>query len=698
MIKNVTANVNDKIINIETGRVARESSGSVVVTMGGTVILVTVVSTDEKREGIDFFPLTVDFQEMSYAAGKIPGNFFRRDMGRPSEKEMLTSRLIDRPLRPLFPDNYNYETQVIASVLSFDKENDPEPLGILGASAAITVSDIPFAGPVGSVRVCRVNGEFIAFPNFEEQEMSDINLIIAGTKDAVVMVEGDGRFVSEDDMLEAIFFGHKSLQPVIDMQAELRKLAGKEKRSVPADEKDEKFIERVASVGEPLIKELLSDHEKMVRQRKRSEAITSVIELLNGEYGDRGKEIKEAIYDLEKKMVRSMALEEGKRIDGRSFKDVRPIECLVGVLPRAHGSSLFTRGETQAMVLTTLGTERDEQKIESIYGDSFRKFTFHYNFPPYSVGEAKRLGAPGRREIGHGALARRALLPVLLEEDDFPYAVRVVSEILESNGSSSMASVCGASLSLMDAGVPIKDPVAGVAMGLISSGDDIAILTDIIGDEDHYGDMDFKVTGTKDGITALQMDIKISGLTREIMGKALHQAREGRLHILGEMAKVITQSRTEISKYAPRIVIMTVKTDKIREIIGPGGKIIKNISLETGAQINIDDDGKVSIASSDSEGTEKAIEMIENIIKEAQVGELYSGKVIKIMDFGAFVEILPGTEGLVHISQLANERVRKVTDILREGDEVLVKVLEIDDRGKIRLSRKAALGNSKDEI
>ena len=643
MIKNVTANVNDKIIHIETGRVARESSGSVVVTMGGTVILVTVVSTDEKREGIDFFPLTVDFQEMSYAAGKIPGNFFRRDMGRPSEKEMLTSRLIDRPLRPLFPDNYNYETQVIASVLSFDNENDPEPLGILGASAAITISDIPFAGPVGSVRVCRVNGEFIAFPNFEEQEMSDINLIIAGTKDAVVMVEGDGKFVSEDDMLEAIFFGHKSLQPVIDMQTELRKLAGKEKRIVPTDEKDEQFIERVASVGEPLVRELLSCPEKMVRQKKRSEAITSVIESLNEEYGDRGKEIKETIYDLEKKIVRSMALEEGKRIDGRSFKEVRPIECLVGVLPRVHGSSLFTRGETQAMVLTTLGTERDEQKIESIYGNSFRKFTFHYNFPPYS-GEAKRLGAPGRREIGHGALARRALLPVLLEEDDFPYSVRVVSEILESNGSSSMASVCGGSLSLMDAGVPIKDPVAGVAMGLISSGSDIAILTDIIGDEDHYGDMDFKVTGTKNGITALQMDIKISGLTREIMGKALHQAREGRMHILNEMLKAITQSRTEISKYAPRIVIMTVKQDKIREIIGPGGKIIKHISLETGAQINIDDDGKVSIASSDSEGTEKAIEMIENIIKEAQIGELYSGKVIKIMDFGAFVEILPGTE------------------------------------------------------
>jgi len=698
MIKNITANINNKIINIETGRVGRQSSGGVVVTMGGTVLLVTVVSTNEKREGIDFLPLTVDFQEMSYAAGKIPGNFFRRDMGRPSEKEMLTARLIDRPLRPLFPDNYNYETQVITSVLSFDNENDPEPLGILGASAAIMISDIPFAGPVGSVRVCRVNGKLIAFPSFEEQEMSDINLIVAGTKDAIVMVEGEGRFVSEDDMLEAIFFGHESLQPVIEMQKELSKQVGKEKRSVPAEGKDELFIERVKSIGEPLIKELLSQPEKTVRQKMRSDAITSVIESLSGDYGDRGKEIVEAIYDLEKKVVRHMILEEGRRIDGRSFNEVRPIEAVVGILPRVHGSALFTRGETQAMVLTTLGTERDEQKIESIYGDSFRKFTFHYNFPPFSVGEAKRLGAPGRREIGHGALARRALLPVLLEKDDFPYAIRVVSEILESNGSSSMASVCGGSLSLMDAGVPIKDSVAGVAMGLVSSGEKTVILTDIIGDEDHYGDMDFKVAGTRDGITALQMDIKIGGLSREIMGKALQQAKEGRMHILDEMAKAITQSRNELSKYAPRIVTMNVKTDKIREIIGPGGKTIKHISLETGAQINIDDDGKVSIASFDSEGTEKAIEMIEDIVREARVGELYTGKVVKVMDFGAFVEILPGTEGLVHISQLANERIKKVTDVLKEGDEVLVKVLEIDDRGKIRLSRKAALGENKDGV
>jgi polyribonucleotide nucleotidyltransferase len=694
---NISSTINGKTLNIEAGRVAKESSGAVVVTMGETVVLVTVVSTDEKREGIDFFPLTVDFQEMSYAAGKIPGNFFRRDMGRPSEKEMLTSRLIDRPLRPLFPDDYSFETQVIASVLSFDKANDPDPLGIVGASAAITISDIPFGGPVGSVRVGRIDGKLMAFPTLEEQEESDINLIVAGTKEAVVMVEGDGKFVSEDEMLEAIFFGHNSLQPLIDMQIELRESVGKDKRLFIPAEKDEQLIAKVAEIGEPLIKEALKNSEKMVRQKKRSEAIYYIIESLKKDYEDKAREIKNAAYDLEKRLVRHMILHEQRRIDGRPFNGVRPIECLVGILPRVHGSALFTRGETQAMVLTTLGTERDEQKIESIYGDSYRKFTLHYNFPPFSVGEAKRLGAPGRREIGHGALARRAIFPVLLEQEDFPYAVRVVSEILESNGSSSMASVCGASLSLMDAGVPIKDPVAGVAMGLVSEGDVVAILTDIIGDEDHFGDMDFKVTGTKNGITALQMDIKIAGLKKEIMGKALSQAKEARMHILSEMSKAISQSRTEISKYAPRITTINIKPEKVRDVIGPGGKMIRHITLTTGTQINIDDDGKVLIASTEGEGADKAMEMIKDIVREAEIGKFYVGKVVKIMDFGAFVEVLPGSEGLIHISQLANERVNKVTDILKEGDEVLVKVIDIEN-GKIRLSRKAALGHSIDDI
>jgi polyribonucleotide nucleotidyltransferase len=489
------------------------------------------------------------------------------------------------------------------------------------------------------VRVGRIDGKLIAFPTLEEQEESDINLIVAGTKEAVVMVEGDGKFVSEDDMLEAIFFGHTSLQPLIDMQIELRESVGKDKRHFIPAEEDEQLKAKVKEIGESLIKEVLSHNEKMVRQKKRSEAIDYIIESLKEEYEDKTREIKNAAYDLEKSLVRHMILHEERRIDGRPFNEVRPIECLVGVLPRVHGSALFTRGETQAMVLTTLGTERDEQKIESIYGDSYRKFTFHYNFPPFSVGEAKRLGAPGRREIGHGALARRAISPVLLEKDDFPYAVRVVSEILESNGSSSMASVCGASLSLMDAGVPIKDQVAGVAMGLVSEGDVVAILTDIIGDEDHFGDMDFKVTGTKNGITALQMDIKIAGLKKEIMGKALYQAREARMHILNEMNKAISQSRTEISKYAPRITTINVKPEKVRDVIGPGGKMIRHITLTTGTQINIDDDGKVLIASTEGEGTDKAVEMIKDIVREAEIGKFYLGRVVKIMDFGAFVEV-----------------------------------------------------------
>jgi polyribonucleotide nucleotidyltransferase len=698
MIKNVVRDFHGRTINVEVGRVAGEASGAVVVTMGETVVLVTAVSADQTREGIDFIPLTVDFQEMSYAAGKIPGNFWRRDMGRPSEKEILTSRLIDRPLRPLFPDHYNFETQIIANVLSFDRENDPDPLGILGASAAITISDIPFMGPVGSARVGRIDGRLIAFPTLEEQKESDIELIVVGTKTAVVMVEAGSKFVSEDDMLDAIFFGHESLQPIIDMQLELREAVGKEKRNFSSVEVDGDLTAKVAEAGETLMREALLQPTKTSRQNKKAEVATSIMEALQDEYPERAGEIKEAIYDLERKLVRHMVLKEGRRIDGRSFTEVRPIECFVGVLPRVHGSALFTRGETQALVSTTLGTESDEQRIESIYGDSFRRFTFHYNFPPFSVGEVKRLGAPGRREIGHGALARRALQPVIIEKEDFPYAIRVVSEILESNGSSSMASVCGGSLSMMDAGIPVTASVAGVAMGLISEGDEVAILTDIMGDEDHFGDMDFKVAGTRNGITALQMDIKIDGLTKEVMGKALTQAKEARLQVLDEMDKALSQSRPEISKYAPRITVIEVKPEKIKDIIGPGGRMIKHITVATGTQISIDNEGKVSIASSESEGAQRAIDMIKDIVKEAEVGKLYVGKVIKIVDFGAFVEIMPGTEGLVHISQLSDERVRRVTDVLKEGDEVLVKVIEIDNNGKIRLSRKEALGHSVDEI
>ena len=702
MVKNYSIEISGRNINVETGRIAKQANGSVVVTSGETVVLVTAVATDSVREGIDFLPLTVEYLEMSYAGGQIPGNFFRRDMGRPGEKQTLISRLIDRPLRPLFPDNYHYETQVIATVLSTDKENEADMLAMLGASAALEISDIPFLGPIAGVKVGRIDGEFVANPTLSQQAESDINLIVAGNRDGVVMVEGGSRFVSESDMIDAIFYGHEAIQPMLDMQESLKNDVGKAKRIIPDEVSDASIQARVDEVGEPLLKDVLSIADKMDRQQKRREAQNSVLETLleaqEGEKTGEGKksEIKEAFHSLEKKMVRGMILNEGKRMDGRAFNEVRPIECLVGLLPRIHGSALFTRGETQAMVLTTLGTERDRQRIESIFGEEMRSFILHYNFPPYSVGEAKRLGGPGRREIGHGALARRALLPVLPKEDEFQYCVRVVSEILESNGSSSMASVCGGCLSMMDAGVPLKDLVAGVAMGLVEEGGKVVVLTDILGDEDHYGDMDFKVTGTTEGITALQMDIKVERLTREVMEQALAQAREGRLHILSCMKETIAKPRDEVSKYAPIITTVKISPEKVRVLIGPGGKTIREISNVSGARIDVDDEGVVTVSSPDKECSDAAMRMIKEMVQEAEVGKLYPGKVVKIMDFGAFVEIFPGTDGLVHISQLAPERVNKVTDILNEGDEVLVKVLEVGKDGRIRLSRKAALGETPD--
>lgn len=698
MIENCSMDLDGRKLYVETGRIAKQASGSAVVTLGETVVLVTAVSTNEVREGIDFLPLTVEYQEMSYAGGRIPGNFFRRDMGRPSEKETLTARLIDRPLRPLFPDNYHFETQVIASVLSTDKENEGDVLAILGASAALEVSDIPFKGPIAGVRVGRVDGQLIVNPTVSQLQDADINLIVAGNRNAVVMVEGGGKFVSEADMIDAIFFGHEAMQPMLDLQEDLKKTVGKEKRMIPEVSLDESFLGQIAEVATPLMREVITTADKLERQKKRENAQKTILEQLGGEDENRRSIIKDALHDLERELVRGMILKDNRRIDGRSFNEVRPIECVVGVLPRVHGSALFTRGETQAMVLTTLGTEYDEQKIESIYGDRFRSFILHYNFPPYSVGEAKRLGGPGRREIGHGALARRALIPVMPTKDEFAYCTRVVSEIMESNGSSSMATVCGASLSLMDAGVPLKEPVAGVAMGLVSDKEKVAVLTDILGDEDHYGDMDFKVTGTRDGITALQMDIKMDGITSDILGKALEQAREARLFILEKMNEAIPRARTQVSQYAPVVIRMEIKTDKIRSLIGPGGKTIKQITADSGARVEVDDDGNVVIAAADQESADAAVEMINEIVKEAEIGKLYMGKVRKIMDFGAFVEILPGTDGLVHISQLDNGRVEKVTDVLKEGDEVLVKVLDVDERGKIRLSRKAALGENQDDV
>jgi len=694
MIKNCSIEINGKTLNMETGRIAKQASGSVVVTYGETCVLVTVVSTDEVREGVDFLPLTVEYQEMSYAGGNIPGNFFRRDMGRPGERETLTSRLIDRPLRPLFPDNYYFETQLIATVLSTDKENEADVLAMLGASAALEVSDIPFSGPIAGVRVGRINGKLITNPTLSQQAESDINLIVACNRSGIVMVESGSEFVSESDMIEAIFYGQEAIQPMLDMQEELKRAVGKPKRILPSAPVDEGMIKKIAEIAKPLLSDVITTSDKLLRQKKSSDVRKSVVDALSELYEGKKSEIKEAVHDLEKKMVRHMILEQGKRIDGRSFTEVRPIECHVGILPRVHGSALFTRGETQAMVLTTLGTERDEQRMESIYGDHFRSFILHYNFPPYSVGEAKRLGGPSRRDIGHGALARRALIPVMPDHEEFKYTVRIVSEILESNGSSSMASVCGGCLSLMDAGVPIKEAVAGVAMGLVSDGSNVVVLTDIIGDEDHYGDMDFKVTGTANGITALQMDIKIDGITRNIMEKALEQAKEGRLHILGEMNKEISKARSEISEYAPSITTIKIKPEKVRVMIGPGGKTIREISTKTDTKIDVDDDGNVNIAAADKKNVDAAIEMINELFQEAEVGKLYLGKVVKILDFGAFVEIFPGTDGLLHISQIDHERVNKVTDVLSEGEEVLVKVLEVDDRGKIRLSRKAALGKT----
>ncbi|MBW1667557.1 MAG: polyribonucleotide nucleotidyltransferase [Deltaproteobacteria bacterium] len=698
MIKGCTRKINGQSLYIETGRVAKQANGAAVITMGETVVLVTAVASEEIREGVDFLPLTVEYQEMSYAGGRIPGNYFRRDMGRPSEKETLTSRLIDRPLRPLFPDNYAYETQIIATVLSTDKENEADVLAVLGASAALEVSDIPFMGPIAAVRVGRVDGKFVANPTRSMQLSSDINLIVAGNWSGVVMVEGGGEFVSESDIIEAIFFGYEALKPLLEMQEEIRKDAGKPKREVPPAPRDEELEGKIQQIARPLLQEILNMKDKLERQKKRKDTIARVMESLSEEYEDREAEVREIIYDQEKNMVRRMVLEEGRRIDGRSFTEVRPIECMVGVLPRVHGSALFTRGETQAMVLTTLGTELDEQRIETIYGSKFRHFIFHYNFPPYSVGEARRITGPGRREIGHGALARRALLPVIPSKDEFQYTLRVVSEILESNGSSSMASVCGGSLSLMDAGVPVKDAVGGVAMGLVSDGKKTVVLTDINGDEDHYGDMDFKVTGTREGVTALQMDIKIEGVTKEIMQEALEQAKEARLFILDRMHEAIPKPRSQISEYAPVVSTLQIKPEKVRILIGPGGKVIRDICNRTDSRIDVDDSGKVIIVSPDAETAKMATDMVAKIVQEAEVGKVYLGKVRKIMDFGAFVEIFPGTDGLVHISQLDKERVNKVTDVLKEGDEVLVKVLEVDKNGRISLSRKAVLGESREDV
>ena len=700
MYKKITLEFYGRPLSIETGHLAKQASGAAVVVYGETVVLVTVVATNSPREGIDFFPLTVDYQEHTFAAGKIPGGFFKRE-GRPSEREILTSRLVDRALRPLFPKGFGCETQVVASVLSVDRENDADTVALIGASAALQVSDIPFHGPIAGVRIGRLGGTLVVNPLQSQFETSDINLFVAAGRDTIAMVEGGGRMVSEEDMLEALFLAQYAVKPVLDVQDEIARVAGKQKRLLVAVPPDTVLSDRVRDLAADKLHAALS----VIAKHERAVAIATVKEevktVLAEEYAGREKEVEAVFEDLTSQTLRSMVVRENRRVDGRSPTDIRPITCEVKMLPRTHGSALFTRGETQALAVTTLGTGSDEQKVDALIGEQYKKFMLHYNFPPFSVGEVRPMRGPGRREIGHGALAERALLAVLPEESEFPYTIRIVSEILESNGSSSMATVCGGALSLMDAGVPIKAPVAGIAMGLIKEGEEIRVLSDILGDEDHLGDMDFKVAGTAQGITALQMDIKIVGVTREIMQQALYQAREGRLHILNQMAKALAAPRPEVAEYAPRILMLKVKPEKIREIIGPGGKMIRSIIEETGVKIDVEDDGTVYVSSLDGDSMNKAVALINRVTAEAEIGKIYKGTVRKIVDFGAFVEILPGTDGLVHISQLGPGRVRRVSDVLREGDEIMVKVLDIDRQGKIRLSQRevgqdeqSARGNS----
>jgi len=677
----------DLTVTMETSEIARQATGAVMISMGDTVVFVTAVCSKESEEGRDFFPMTVNYQERTYAAGKIPGGFFRRE-GRPSEAEILTCRLIDRPIRPLFPKGFTNECQIVATVVSISNDIDPEIPAIIGASAALCIAGVPFAGPLGAARVGYKDGEYLLNPNKEALETSELDLVVAGTEEAVLMVESEAKTLSEEVMLGAVMFGHEQMQVVIKGINEFAAEVGNPKWDYEEPTADEALAAKVAEISTDAITEAYQIAEKMARQDAVKAARRAAVEALETEDGWSKDQIKGAFGKLEKKVVRSRYIAGEKRIDGRTTSDVRAITVRTGVLPRTHGSALFTRGETQALVVTTLGTARDAQIIDALDGSYREPFMLHYNFPPYCVGETGMVGSPKRREIGHGRLAKRGVLGVMPSEEEFPYTIRVVSEITESNGSSSMASVCGTSLSLMDAGVPIKAPVAGIAMGLIKEGDDFAVLSDILGDEDHLGDMDFKVAGSADGICALQMDIKITGITREIMERALEQAKAGRNFILGEMNKVISETNTEMSEYAPRYLNIKIHPDKIRDVIGKGGAVIRALTEETGATIDIDDEGNIKIASSDLAAAEEAKKRIEQITSDAEVGMVYDGTVKKIMDFGAFVEILPGKDGLVHISQICEERVENVSDKLSEGDVVKVKVLEIDRQGRIRLSMK----------
>jgi polyribonucleotide nucleotidyltransferase len=686
-------------LTLETGRIARQADGAVLATYGETTVLATVVSMRDPKPGQDFFPLTVNYQERYYAAGRIPGGFFKRE-GRPTEKETLTSRLIDRPIRPLFAEGYRNDTQVVVTVLSHDLENDPDIIGMVGASAALTLSGVPFMGPIGGARVGYINGSYVLNPTVEQLNDSKLDLVVAGTADAVLMVESEAAELPEDVMLGAVMFGHRGFQPVIDAIIRLAERAAKEPRP-HAVEDQEALYSRVRGAAS----EALGSAYSIMGKAERRDTIDTVKEKVKAELCPEGATdapsaqlVSELFKKVESGIVRGRILDDGRRIDGRDLKTVRPIVCEVGLLPRAHGSALFTRGETQALVVATLGTGEDEQMIDSLEGTYKEAFMLHYNFPPYSVGETGRMGSPGRREVGHGKLAWRALHPILPAEHEFPYTLRVVSEITESNGSSSMATVCGTSLALMDAGVPLKAPVAGIAMGLIKEGDRFAVLSDILGDEDHLGDMDFKVAGTSGGVTSLQMDIKIHGITEEIMRTALDQAKEGRLHILGEMSKALGHARAELGEHAPRIEVIKIPVDKIREVIGSGGKVIREIVEKTGAKIDIQDDGTVKVASSKAESIRAALKWIQGIAAEPEPGQIYQGTVVKIVEFGAFVNFFGSRDGLVHVSQLAPQRVANVKDVVKEGDKVYVKFLGTDERGKVRLSMKVVDQQTGQEI
>ncbi len=690
MVHVVEIDIAGRCLKLETGRMARQADGAVLATFGDTVVLATAVASTVPKTDIDFLPLTVNYQEKAYSAGKIPGGFFKRE-GAPSEKEVLTSRLIDRPIRPLIAKGWHYETQVIASVLSVDQTMTSDIIGIIASSASLAISSIPFGGPLAAVRIGRVDGQLIVNPDMLTLAKSELDLVVAGTEDAIMMVESGANGLLESVMLEALELAHAEIKKIVSKISELQTLIAPRKRVVEKEPIDETLQKAVKEIAAGPIREAVLIPNKTARQERLNEVLEGAITQLSEDDPVRKRQIKELYHSLEYTEVREMILERRVRADGRGPADIRPITCETSILPRTHGSALFTRGETQSLAVVTLGTADDEQRIDALEGEYFRTFMLHYNFPPFSVGEARPLRGPGRREVGHGKLAWRALQSIMPTKEEFPYTIRLVSDILESNGSSSMATVCGGTLALMDAGVPVKEPVAGIALGLIKEGERVVILSDILGLEDHLGDMDFKVTGTKSGVTALQMDIKCAGITTDLMREALEQARVGRLHILGKMEEALSTHRPNLAPYAPRIFTLQIKTDKIRDIIGPGGKVIRGIIAECGVKINVDDSGQVTIASVDEESANRAIEIINRLTEEVEVGRLYLGTVKKIVDFGAFVEILPNLDGLVHISQLAHHRVNSVSDELSEGEQVMVKVLEVDRQGKIRLSRKEAL-------